>query len=157
PGRQQIRTTLLDATGRDVGLRWDGDFGRLGIGAGVWNGEGPNRARLGTLPHAGPLVTARVQLRVWHLEIGGSLARGGNAPIADCEAGAVMTRADVTWAGGDFLLAWKWLRAEAEYVYQDASEKVRWGIAGTGGVYAIPDFLLLAVRVERVADYWQWS
>ena len=158
PGRQQTNNnTLDDSTGRDVGLRWDGDFGPLGIAAGVWNGEGPNRVRSGAGPHAGPLVTARSWLHFAHLEIGGSFARGDDAPIAGCESGAPETRANITSAAGDFLLHWKWVRAEAEYVYQEASDRVRWGVSGAAGVYAIPDFLLLAFRAERVPDYWQWS
>jgi hypothetical protein len=161
PGRQQydspVGPSLLDSTGRDVGLRWDGDFGPLGIAAGVWNGEGPNVARSGTGPHAGPLVTARSWLHVAHLEIGASFDRGDNAPIANCEADSPAVRADITSAAGDFLLHWKWVRAEAEYVYQEASDRVRWGLSGAAGFYAIPDFLLLAFRAERVPDYWQWS
>ena len=161
PGRQQSGTTLLDSTGRDVGLRWDGDWGPLGIAAGVFNGEGPNQVRSGAGPHAGPLVTARSWLHFAHVEIGGSFARGDTAPIADCEAGATFLRADVTSAAGDFLLHWKWVRAEGEYVYQQTSlpgtDSERWGVSGAAGVYAIPDFLLLAFRAERVPDYWQWS
>jgi hypothetical protein len=30
-------------------------------------------------------------------------------------------------------------------------------MSGTGGFYAIPDFLLLAFRAERVPEWWQWS
>src|SRR5262249_38684196 len=124
PGRQQTDMTLDDSTGRDVGLRWDGDFGRFGIAAGVWNGEGPNRARPPSpLPHAGPLVTARSWLHFAHLEIGGSFARGDDAPIAACEGASIATRANITSAAGDFYFNWKWLRAEAEYVYQEANDR----------------------------------
>jgi hypothetical protein len=158
PGRQQKDNTLLASTGRDVGLRWDGDFGPLGIAAGVWNGEGPNVVRAGGgLPHSGPLVTARSWLHFAHFEIGGSFARGDDAPIAGCESGAPETRANITSAGADFFFNWKWLRAEAEYVFQEASGVERWGVSGAAGFYAIPDFLLLAFRIEEVPDYWQWS
>src|SRR5262249_53880301 len=116
PGRQQTGNTLDDSTGRDIGLRWDGDFGPLGLGAGVWNGEGPNVARAGDgMPHAGPLVTARGVLHLPHLEIGGSFARGDDAPTTDtCIEGAPKVRANITSAEGDFYFNWKWFRAEAE-------------------------------------------
>ena len=32
-----------------------------------------------------------------------------------------------------------------------------WGVSGAAGFYAIPDFLLLAFRIEEVPDSWQWS
>ncbi|HJZ86261.1 MAG TPA: hypothetical protein VKN99_13870 [Polyangia bacterium] len=168
PGRQQFGSgtslTLGDSTGRDVGLRWDGAFGPLHLGAGVWNGEGPNRVRApDPEPHAGPLVTARAALELGpdlparaHLVAGASFARGDAAPLAACAGGIGVRRADATWGAGDFYFRWKWVRAEAEYVYQNADFD-RWGLSGAAGFYAIPDFLLVAFRAERVPDFWQWT
>jgi hypothetical protein len=89
------------------------------------------------------------------LILGTSFAIGDNAPLADC-LGAPLVRADTTWAGADLFFRWRYLRAEAEYVYQDAAQN-RWGLSGTAGVYAIPDFLMLVFRAERVPDFWQWT
>jgi hypothetical protein len=171
PGRQQVdppagqtAPRLLDSSGRDIGLRWDLDLGLLALGAGVWNGEGPNRVRAPEpAEHAGPLVTARAALALGEdepsrarLVVGTSFAHGDNAPIGGCTDDRSARRADVTWAGGDLAFRWRWVRLEAEYVFEDDDDG-HYGVSGASGLYLIPDFLLLTFRAERVPQYWQWS